>query len=431
MRTDARKPCRPGERHTFDIGTARRGRGARVGRATYSDLVTEPNAGRLLREHRVRRALSQEDVARALARLSWQLDHRAAEVTGDTVSRWERGKVRPGPRYTRLLIHLFDATVDDLGLGLGAVSPGSSFPQAAPMTDPVIHDAWDELLDVLAVRSNELGCSDLRRSTAGQVRLIASARKAAIGPERRRLSATEARWTEFLSWVEANGRSPSRAGPLLDRAHGLAAEAEDQHLAAYILMRQSQQALDTGDALRAAGLAQRARRDPLPSPTTALCLVREAEAHALADDATACRQNIDLALRMISESRDATDPLGGHCTITYIRAHEARCRQVLGDSSAAIEAYEEIVTDLPDGGRLDEGLWRADWALAYLDDGEPERAAEEGLSALDAARSTSSARTLRAVERLLPRLRRHRALAAMPALADAYRDALQAVDARP
>lgn len=43
--------------------------------------MTEPSPGRLLREQRTRRALSQDDVARALARLSWQLDQRAADVT--------------------------------------------------------------------------------------------------------------------------------------------------------------------------------------------------------------------------------------------------------------------------------------------------------------------------------------------------------------
>ncbi|WP_409074183.1 helix-turn-helix domain-containing protein [Micromonospora chalcea] len=308
-----------------------------------------------------------------------------------------------------------------------AVVTGAAWRDPPAATDPLIRESWDDLLDVLAVRSNALGCADLRRPAEGQVRLIASIRETASGPERRRLSATEARWTEFLSWIEANGRNPARADALLDRAHELAVEAGDQHLTSYILMRQSQQALENGDAVRAVGLARRARQvRAVPPLTTALCLVREAEAHALADDATACHESIDLALRLVSTVQDTADHLGGHCTVNYVRAYEARCRQVLGESAAATRVYEEILAGWRHDGRLDEGLWRADLALAYLDEGEPERAAAEGMSALQVAQATSSTRTLRAVGRLLPRLRRHRDLVAVPALTDAYRAALDA-----
>ena len=293
--------------------------------------------------------------------------------------------------------------------------------------DPMLHASWADLLGVLSARSNTVGCADLRRPAEGQSRLIATARAAASGPERSRLMALESHWTEFRSWIEANGHHPTRAEPLLDLAYTLAVEAEDQHLAAYVLMRKSQQALDDGDAVRATRFARRARQThPLPPRTSALCLVREAEAHALAGDAVASREMIDQALRLVSRPSDSADPLGGHCTVDYVRAYEARCRQMLGESAAAMKVYEEVLADWPQDGRLDEGLWRADLALAYLDEGESERAAAEGLSAVLVARSTSSVRTLRAVGRLLPRLRRHRGLAAVPELADAYRVALGA-----
>jgi hypothetical protein len=211
----------------------------------------------------------------------------------------------------------------------------------------------------------------------------------------------------------------------LERAYTLAVEADDVHLAGYILMRRSQQALDGGDAVGAVQLARRARQSrPLPPRTSALCLVREAEAHALDDDAAASRECIELAFRLVSGPEDTADYLGGHCTVDYVRASEARCRQLLGESGAATKAYEEVLAGWPREGRLDEGLWRADLALAYLDEGESERAAAVGLSAVLVANATSSARTLRAVGRLLPRLRRHRDLAAVPELTDAYRVAL-------
>jgi hypothetical protein len=211
----------------------------------------------------------------------------------------------------------------------------------------------------------------------------------------------------------------------------LAVEADDQHLAAYTLMRKSQQALDACDAMRAVRLAQQAQRGRrLPPRVLALCLVREAEGHALADDATASRQRIGQALSLIASLEDTVE-LGGHCTVDYVRASEARCRHLLGESAAAIWTYEEILAGRPQDGRLDEGMWRADLALAYLDESEPQRAAEVGLSAVRVATATSSARVLRAVGHLLPRLRRDRDLPAVPVFADAYRAALGAVTMSP
>jgi transcriptional regulator with XRE-family HTH domain len=150
---------------------------------------------------------------------------------------------------------------------------------------------------------------------------------------------------------------------------------------------------------------------------------RPSHAEVLLDRAHA----IDKALRLVSSLEDAPEELGGHSTIDYVRASEGRCRQLLGESAAAMRAYEEVLAGCPRDGRLDDGMWRADLALAYLDEGEPQRAAEVGLSAVRVATATSSARALRAVGRLLPRLRRDRGLPAVPEFTDAYRAALGAV----
>lgn len=293
--------------------------------------------------------------------------------------------------------------------------------------DPLVQAAWDGMLKVFAERSNTAGCAILRLPTTGQIRLITALRQAAVGRQRVYLLTAEARWTEFLSWIEAHGRGPGQADRLLDRAFGLAVEAQDRHLAAYMLMRMSQQALDVLDGKKAVGLARRAHDlGQLPPRTSALCLVREAEGHALEGDAGACYASIEHALRLAGAPPESLSELAGHCTVQYVRACEARCRQILGDSRVAAQRYEEVLADWPHDARLDEGLWRADLAAAYLDEGEPERAAAEGLSALRVASATSSARTVRAVSTLLPRLRRHRDLAVLPALADTYRVALAA-----
>ena len=300
-------------------------------------------------------------------------------------------------------------------------------------TDPVLPDAWADLLRILNARSNIDGCVGLRRAVEGQSALIRSARAVAVGANRLRLTRVAAQWVEFRSWIESNSDCPARADQLLDQAYALAVEADDQDLVAYVLMRKSQQALDVGDARRAVSLACRARQRgrSLPPRVVVLCLVREAEGHALADDASASRQCINEALRLVSGLDGMGDGLGDHVTPDYVQAVEARCHQLLGESTAALRTYEQVLAHCPPEGRLDEGLWRADLALAYLDDGEPQRAAEIGLSAVRVATATSSARALRAVGRLLPRLRRVRTLPAVPEFTDAYRAALGAVTIGP
>jgi hypothetical protein len=101
---------------------------------------------------------------------------------------------------------------------------------------------------------------------------------------------------------------------------------------------------------------------------------------------------------------------------------------MLGESLSATRVYEEVLAVWPEDGRLDEGMWRADLAQAYLDEGEVERAAAEVLSAMRIADATSSMRALRVVGQMLPRLRRHRELTMLPELADSYRAALAACD---
>lgn len=301
---------------------------------------------------------------------------------------------------------------------------GSSTP-----ADPLVRESWDDLLTLLITLSNASGCAMVRRPVEGQLRLISAARRSASGPEALRLLAAEAKWTEFLSWTEANGRRPAHAHPLLDRAHDMAVEAQDRHLTAYILMRKSQQLLDDGDATRAVATAQQAQRlDALPSRIAALCLAREAEGHALSGDTHLCQEKIAAALRLDSGLSGPRDPLSKHCTTVYLRAVEARCRQLLGDSEASVKIFEEILRNPPESNRLDEGIWRVGLATAYLDEDRPDQAGSEVLLALQNVAKTSSARTVRAAGTLLPRLRRHHDLDILPAVTDAYRTALAACD---
>jgi len=70
-----------------------------------------------LRELRLERGWTQQDVAERLVRLAWSRDRKSrTAANADMVAKWERGAKGVSPRYRRLLAALFRVTVDQLGL---------------------------------------------------------------------------------------------------------------------------------------------------------------------------------------------------------------------------------------------------------------------------------------------------------------------------
>ena len=69
-----------------------------------------------LRERRLQRGMTQQEVAEGLERLAWVQASRRVGVNADMVSKWERGQKSPSRFYLRLLCSLFDATADAAGV---------------------------------------------------------------------------------------------------------------------------------------------------------------------------------------------------------------------------------------------------------------------------------------------------------------------------
>src|SRR3989440_4064572 len=78
-----------------------------------------------LRQHRLSRGLTQEELAAELARVAWERNHEHVGVDGAMVSKWECGRKQPSRTYRRLIATLFgadlvfanpDDDLDDLGL---------------------------------------------------------------------------------------------------------------------------------------------------------------------------------------------------------------------------------------------------------------------------------------------------------------------------
>src|SRR4030088_1106110 len=70
----------------------------------------------LLRQARIGRGWTLDNAAHQLRQVAIRLGETAPPVDKNMFSRWERGVVQPGPRYTRLLALLYDRSPEDLDL---------------------------------------------------------------------------------------------------------------------------------------------------------------------------------------------------------------------------------------------------------------------------------------------------------------------------
>ena len=100
----------------------------------------------------------------------------------------------------------------------------------------------------------------------------------------------------------------------------------------------------------------------------------------------------------------------------------AHCRLLLGEPASAIREYRDVLADWPDGQRLDEGLFRAQLALAHDEAGMVDEADAEGVRALALARQTGSQRTLSSLQLLATRRLNQPRIVARSAFLQAWRE---------
>lgn len=271
--------------------------------------------------------------------------------------------------------------------------------------DPDLCAHWYDVLRVLAATDDALGVHGLLRVVRNGIMLIDSHRRAADGPLRQKVAAVEARWLEFGSWIAENEQQPSTADRWLRTARSLAEEAGDRVNTAYIQMRQAQQAIEAADAATSAALAEPIMRDgSLPPRVRALAAVRHAQAQANERNTAEVRKSLGLAYHLVDEASRTEDPavtaMAGHGTSAYLRGYEAHCRLLLGDAEAAVHDLQLVLAGWPVTQRLDEGLFRADLAVALARSGDLEAARAEATTARSLGIQTGSRRTLALLEQL-------------------------------
>jgi transcriptional regulator with XRE-family HTH domain len=356
------------------------------------DLSARHRFGAELRRWRTARGLSQAGLARLIY------------VSPDLI-----GKIEKAERWPSQNVVERCEGVLGTGEALSSLWPLVNAQRRQPV-EPAVEadvaptDHWSRLLTVLATAGNAVGVGRMVDVVADELRII-DRRRLIAGERANAFSQIEARWLEFGSWVADNGGDRAKAAAWLLKAGALADRAGDPLLGGYIMMRRAQRAVDAGDAHAAVDLAGAIQLEQLPARIRALSLVRAAQALALTGDRNTVSSHLRAAHRVLDHGyTDEVDAsLAGHCTHDYVRAHEAHCRLLLGDAVLAVEGYRDVLAGWSEDQRLDEGLFRAQMALAYDQAGMREEADAEGRRALTLGTRTGSRRTLATLDQLAER----------------------------
>jgi tetratricopeptide (TPR) repeat protein len=269
---------------------------------------------------------------------------------------------------------------------------------------------------------NLLGPRFALTSVLSQITVVDALRNALRNEQRLAVVRLGAQYAESAAWLyEDSGHLP-QARFWTNRALEWAYEADDKRMLAWTTFRRSQQAGAIGNVAEVVGLARAARRDEerLATPMRAAIRVQEAYGHALDGDEGASQQLLDEAHTWAATDTvgDARDGHGSYCTSAYIEIQRARCWLATGKASKAISLYEEGLRTLPPVYQRNRAAAQSWLAMAYLADGQVDRAASTAHAALQVARGAGSMRIVQEIESLGADLTSHRRLQSVAALLD-------------
>jgi hypothetical protein len=290
------------------------------------------------------------------------------------------------------------------GAGVGAAIGlnATTAPAAAREIDPELVPHWTRLMGLLDNQDASLGSHDVLPAVRRELGLIAEHRNVARGVLRTDFLRVEARWSQFASYLAHDADDERMADYWADRASRLAEEGGYPDMVARVLVRRSQWAVAGFDGRKAVAFAKAARGIPGTSEQIrALCAMKEADAHALADDTDACERSLADARACVdrADTPRASDIAGHELTPHYLLAAEARCWLWL-QPRRAIAMYDDAVRRWPHHRTRSRAVHQARLALACVGADEPERAVTEGIKALEIARTRRSKVILRDLRRL-------------------------------
>lgn len=304
---------------------------------------------------------------------------------------------------------------------LASVLPGMTDPQQAQhllraIDQPARLD--DEVIGyfrrVLAehyAADKMLGPHRLLRPVLAQIEVLDELRKSARAPHAEPLMQVLSQYAEMAGWLHQDAGDLGAAAHWSRRATEWAQCAGDGQMVAYMLVRQSNIACLTDDHAAVVQLAAAARKAPGTDPKlTALANQQEARGHALLGDFDACFSRLETAADLLRDHPGVSHPdvpvYLHHYDTDTLEEQSAVCYRAAGQGDKAIDILQSKIDKMPDEMLRDRGHLNAKLAVAmvYSEQPAPDQAAELGLTALNAARQTGSARIRRELQTLQTQL---------------------------
>ena len=231
-----------------------------------------------------------------------------------------------------------------------------------------------------------------------------------------------ARFAEYTGWMAQEAGDDRAALWWTERASDLAAEAGENELVGYALVRRALVMLYRDDGVQTVELARRAQADSLSPRIRGLAAQREAQGHALIGDYDSFRKCIDKARSHFSRDVADTDtPLVGPTHLADPPSMiSGWCLHDLGRPRTAAEILDRESARLPVHAARSRARYGVRRALAHAAAGEVDHACALTAELLDAVIAVESAtiaidmrrlaralgrfRTRPAVQEILPRL---------------------------
>ncbi|WP_433271856.1 helix-turn-helix domain-containing protein [Actinosynnema sp. CS-041913] len=392
----------------------------------------EPTSiGALLRRLRLDAGRSQSEQADVLSQRAGRA------VTRNEVSRWESEKRMLTPYWQQHYADSFSVSADVLKravaiaraqrrlnrqaaapggrnverrgflgavAGLAASLPALGIDVAGQSTrryvDPIVIDHFVALRDALVSADSLLGAGNLVRSAGEQVGAISQLHERIEPRSRGRLFEIGALFAEFRGWL-ADDLGDFQAGRIWsNRALEWSHSSGNADIAAYVLMRMSQQAQFLSERAQAVALAQASLRydgQVAGAQVRAAIHQQAAQASALDGDERMAMSYIDRAQALAGAAVSTNDrySLGSYCTASYVSVQRAAVLQALGDHTRALTEYDDVLRQWPRSFHRERGLHLARRTAVAARAGLPEAALESGAEALRIARDTRSHRTVR------------------------------------
>jgi transcriptional regulator with XRE-family HTH domain len=253
-----------------------------------------------------------------------------------------------------------------------------------------------------------LGPRRLIAPVLAQINVLDDLRRGVRPPYADPLLRLLAGYGEMAGWLLQDSGDLDAAANWSRQAGEWAQCAGDVSMAAYMLVRQANIAVQADDYAGVVLLAAAARRVPGPvdPKLTALALQQQARGHAMLGEHRDCFALLDQAAGILREHPDVSDqdtPVYlHHYDLRALEEQSAACYQAVGRAEIAVTILENAIATTSSALARDQGHLTAKLAVAITrtSQSDPGHAAGLGLRALSIARDTGSARIMRELRTL-------------------------------